>query len=101
MIDKKSLLECPICHQRFNCYTIAFFSMLLPPNKPSMYIPSIKGNRLYIIGLINFVLTNGQDSKIWLEKKGGLKRDYRISIIIDSSKSCFNEIMFSHSLNQL
>ena len=58
MIDKKSLMECPICHQRFNCYTIAFFSMLLPPNKPSMYIPSIKGNRLYIIGLINFVLTN-------------------------------------------
>ena len=30
-----------------------------PPNKPSMYLPSIKGNRLYIIGLINFILTNG------------------------------------------
>ena len=63
-----------------------FFQCFLPPNKPSMYIPSIKGNRLYIIGLINFVLTNGKDNKIWLEKKGGLKRDYRISIIIDSSK---------------
>ena len=59
-------------------------SIVFPPNKPSMYIPSIKGNRLNIIGLINFVLTNGQDNKIWLEKKGGLKRDYRISIIIDS-----------------
>ena len=38
-------------------------SLVFPPNKPSMYVPSIKGNRLYIIGLINFVLTKGQDNK--------------------------------------
>lgn len=31
----------------------------------------------------------------------GLKRDYRVSIIIDSSKSCFNEIMFSHSFKSI
>ena len=40
-------------------------SLAFPPNKPSMYIPSIKGNRLYIIGLINFVLTDVQDNKIF------------------------------------
>jgi midasin (ATPase involved in ribosome maturation) len=62
-----------------------------------MYAPFTKGSRLYIKGLIYFILTNGQENKIWLEKKTGLKRDYRISIIIDSSRSCFNELMRVHS----
>ncbi len=39
------------------------------PNKPTIYAPSNRGNRLYLLGLINFCLTNGQDNNIWLEKK--------------------------------
>ena len=70
---------------------------IFPPNKPSMYAPSIKGTRLYLVGLVKFIITGGQDNKIWLEKKAGLKRDYRISVIIDSSKSCFNNINSFHS----
>ena len=70
---------------------------IFPPNKPSMYAPSIKGTRLYLVGLVKFIITAGQDNKIWLEKKAGLKRDYRISVIIDSSKSCFNNINSFHS----
>ena len=70
---------------------------IFPPNKPSMYAPSVKGTRLYLVGLVKFIITGGQDNKIWLEKKAGLKRDYRISVIIDSSKSCFNNINSFHS----
>ena len=66
---------------------INLLDTIFPPNKPTMYAPSSKGSRLYIKGLIYFILTNGQENKIWLEKKAGLKRDYRISIIIDSSRS--------------
>ena len=66
--------------------------IIFPPNKPSMYAPSVKGTRLYLEGLVKFIITGGQDNKIWLEKKAGLKRDYRISVIIDASKSCFNNI---------
>ena len=62
-----------------------------------MYAPSIKGTRLYLVGLVKFIITSGQDNKIWLEKKAGLKRDYRISVIIDSSKSFFNNINSFHS----
>ena len=51
------------------------------------------------MGLINFCITHGQDNKIWLEKNKGLKRDYRVSVIIDSSISCFNEQMRPHSIN--
>ena len=76
-------------------------NIIFPPNKPTTFSPSIKGSRLYILGIINFVLSQGQNNNIWLEKNSGLKRDYRITLIIDSSKSCFNEIMSSHSIQTI
>ena len=76
-------------------------NIIFPPNKPTTFSPSIKGSRLYILGIINFVLSQGQNNNIWLEKNSGLKRDYRISLIIDSSKSCFNELMSSHSIQTI
>ena len=50
-----------------------------------------KVTRLYLIELINFCLTRGQDNKIWLEKNKGIKKDYRATVIIDLSIYCFNE----------
>ena len=75
-----------------------YLDFVFPQNKHSMYSPSSKGTRLYLMGLINFCITHGQDNKIWLEKNKGLKRDYRVSVIIDSSISCFNEQMRPHSI---
>ena len=49
------------------------------------------------MGLVNLVLTKGQDNKIWLDKIAGLVKDYRIIVIIDNSSSCFNDLMRSHS----
>ncbi|KAK8886006.1 hypothetical protein M9Y10_041465 [Tritrichomonas musculus] len=72
--------------------------VIFSPNKPSQMAPSIKGTKLYIQGLIKFCLTDGQENKIWLEKIAGLKRNYRVSVVIDASNSCFNELMYPHSL---
>jgi hypothetical protein len=77
---------------------LEYIEFVFTPNKPSMYSPSTKGTRLYLMGLINFCITNGQDNKIWLEKNKGLKKDYRVSVIIDSSISCFNNYMRPHSI---
>ena len=74
------------------------FDNIFPPNKPTMYTPSVKGTRLYLVGLVKYMITGGQENKIWLEKKACLKRDYRISVIIDSSTSCFNNINQNHSI---
>ena len=79
----------------------ALIDLIFPPNKPSMYAPSRKGTRLYIMGLVNFVLTKGQDNKIWLDKIAGLVKDYRITIIIDNSISCFNDLMNPHSFQTI
>ena len=72
---------------------------MFPPNKPTLYAPSSKGTKLNFSGLLNFFITNGQDDKIWLEKKDRLKKDYRVSIIIDSSLSCFNKDSFYYSFS--
>ena len=77
------------------------FDNIFPPNKPSMFAPSVKGTRLYLVGLVKYMITGGQENKIWLEKKAGLKRDYRMSVIIDSSISCFNKINISHSFKTI
>lgn len=77
---------------------LEYIEFVFTPNKPSMYSPSTKGTRLYLMGLINFCITNGQDNKIWLEKNKGFKKDYRVSVIIDSSISCFNDYMRPHSI---
>ena len=77
------------------------FDNIFPPNKPSMFTPSVKGTRLYLIGLVKYMITGGQENKIWLEKKACLKRDYRISVIIDSSISCFNIINQNHSFKTI
>lgn len=53
------------------------------------------------MGLVNFVLTKGQDNKIWLDKIAGLVKDYRITIIIDNSISCFNKLMSPHSMQTI
>ena len=76
---------------------LELFDNIFPPNKPSMYAPSLKGTRLYLVGLVKYMITGGQENKIWLEKKACLKRNYRISVIIDSSKSCFNNINYGHT----
>jgi hypothetical protein len=76
-------------------------SEIFAPNKATQFAPSQKGTRLYIPGLIKFCLTDGQENKIWLDKITGLKRDYRVSILIDSSYSCFNEIMICHSIQTI
>jgi len=54
---------------------LEFIELVFPPNKPSIYSPSTKGTRLYLMGLINFCITHGQDKKIWLEKNKGLKKE--------------------------
>ena len=72
---------------------------IFPPNKPTLYALSTKGTKLNISGLLNFFITHGQENKIWLEKKDRLKKDYRVSVIIDSSKSCFNKDSFYYSFS--
>jgi len=67
------------------------------PNKATQKQLSSKGTEIDIMALILYTLQPLQEPMIYLENKGGLVRDYSITIIIDNSKSCFSEINETHS----
>ena len=68
------------------------------PNKATQKQLSTKGTEIDIMALILYTLRQEvQEPKIYLENKGGLIRDYSITIIIDNSKSCFCELNETHS----
>jgi len=67
------------------------------PNKATQKILSTKGTEIDIMALILYTLRPVQEPMIYLESKGGLVRDYSITVIIDNSKSCFTEFNESHS----
>ena len=96
--DAKSSIEKLFSNPITSEMKLEYIEFIFTPNKPSMFSPSTKGTRLYLMGLINFCITHGQYNKIWLEKNKGLKKDYRVSVIIDSSISCFNDYMRPHSI---
>ena len=67
------------------------------PNKATQKILSTKGTEIDIMALILYTLQPVQEPMIYLENKGGLVRNYSITIIIDNSKSCFTEFNETHS----
>ena len=67
------------------------------PNKATQKIPSTKGTEIDVMALILYTLQPVQEPMIYLENKGGLVRDYSITIIIDNSKSCFSDLNETHS----
>ena len=71
------------------------------PNKPSQKQLSSTGNEIDIPSFILFILNNNLEPNFYLEEKGGLLRNYSISIIIDNSMSCLNELSFNHTINTI
>ena len=67
------------------------------PNKATKKQLSTKGTEIDIMALILYALYPVQEPMIYLEEKGGMIRDYSISIIIDNSKSCFSIFNEKHS----
>lgn len=76
-------------------------SYMFEPNKPTQYTPYAFGTLFNFPGLIRFLLTKGQDNKIFLAKKSGLVTSYSIYIVIDCSSSCFNTQSNNHAIQSI
>ncbi|KAK8850292.1 hypothetical protein M9Y10_018421 [Tritrichomonas musculus] len=74
-----------------------FLEKIFQPNKASEVVLSDTGTDMDITALIFNLINPVPDPLIYLEEKGGMIRYYGISIIIDSSKSCFNSFASFHS----
>ena len=75
----------------------ALIESIFYPNKATQKQLSTKGTEIDIMALILYTLQPLQEPMIYLENKGGLVRDYSITIIIDNSRSCFSEFNERHS----
>lgn len=71
------------------------------PNKATQKQLSTKGTEIDIEALILYTLRPVEEPKIYLENKGGLIRNYSITVIIDNSKSCFDELNERHSFQTI
>ena len=72
------------------------------PNKPSLNsVLSTAGNELHIPSLIMNLLNPSPNPKIYLEEKEGMIRNYSVSLILDTSYSCFNPLCMAFSLQTL
>ena len=67
------------------------------PNKATQKQLSTKGTEIDVMSLILYTLHPVQEPMIYLEEKGGMVRDYSITVIIDNSTSCFCSFNIVHS----
>ena len=74
---------------------------IFKPNKPSQKVLSTTGTEFDIPALIMNLINPSCEPMIYLEEKGGMKRNYSVTLIIDTSYSCFNPLCMSFSLQSL
>lgn len=74
---------------------------IFKPNKASQTVLSTTGTDFDITALVLNLINPVPDPMIYLEEKGGFIRNYGISIVIDASYSCFNEISGPHSFQTI
>ena len=71
------------------------------PNKASQYVLSSTGTDFEITALVLNLINPVPEPLIYLEEKGGLMRNYRVTIILDTSISCLNILSFLHTFQTL
>ena len=59
----------------------------LPNNRPTRLLQDYRGSSFSIRGYIKFICSNGQYKKIYENMIGNPRKDYRVTLILDVSKS--------------
>ena len=62
-------------------------STALPNNRPTRFLQDYRGSLFSIRGYIKFICSNGQYKKIYENMIGNPRKDYKVSLILDVSKS--------------
>ena len=71
------------------------------PNKASQKVLSTSGSDIDINAFFIHYLSKDPEPLFYLEEKGGYIRKYSLTIIIDSSKSCFNTFNRNHTIETI
>ena len=68
---------------------------------PTQTILTDVGSNLDVIELIKFFLNPTPNPKIYRELGDGLIKNYGVTVLIDSSNSCFGGVSLIHSLQTI
>ena len=75
--------------------------IIFEPNKATQKILSSSGLEIDINAFLLFLINPLSEPIIFLEEKGGLTRNYSVSVVIDTSISCLNELSLLHTIETL
>ena len=76
-------------------------NIIFKPNLPTQAILVEEGTRLDITELIKYLINKVPNPKLYREIRDGFVKNYGVSIIIDTSISCLNELSITHALHTL
>ena len=76
-------------------------NIIFKPNLPTQAILVEEGTHLDITELIKYSINKVPNPKLYREIRDGFIKNYGVSIILDTSTSCLNEICMSHTLQTL
>ncbi len=80
---------------------LSLLNKIFIPNMPTQTVLTDVGSNLDVIELIKFFLNPTPNPKIYRELGDGLIKNYGVTVVIDSSISCFGGASLIHSLQTI
>ena len=80
---------------------LSLLNKIFIPNMPTQTVLTDVGSNLDVIELIKFFLNPTPNPKIYRELGDGLVKNYGVTVVIDSSISCFGGASLIHSLQTI
>ena len=80
---------------------LKYMNTIFKPNLPTQTVLCEEGTHLDIIELIKYSINKIPNPRLYREIRDGFVKNYGISIIIDTSNSCLNDISFIHTLHTI
>ena len=79
----------------------SYMNIIFQPNLPTQVILCEEGTHLDITELIKYSINKVPNPKLYREIKDGFIKNYGVSIVIDASLSCLNELSIIHTIQTL
>ena len=80
---------------------LSSLDIIFPPNLPTQYVLSTKGNIIDMDAFFKYYLNPTPNPMFYKELDGGFIKNYGITVVIDTSISCLNNFASDHYLDTI
>ena len=82
-------------------YLFNLMNIIFKPNLPTQAVLVEEGTHLDITELIKYSINKVPNPKLYREMRDGFIKNYGVTVIIDSSLSCFSPLSNQHTWNTI